>query len=518
MFIPYQKSIILVLSFLTLPYTYSMTSLRNLAATELADALLIQTPEEQSASLDGLSEEIKAAIKEAVINKYRVELTSPLVFQLHQYRGHTGRLYVSGMIDSVAFTSDGKQALINEYSGGYSAAYQYTPYLWDLTTGKCIKTLDSCEIFKKTLKTNAILTDANIEAHTGAYKTVFNTNKTRALTASKDQTIRLWDLVANTYTEIHMHTTNVYVGEVAFSPDDKTVLIIFDSIVPHLLDLNTGAPIAVLSESNTYITELAISPDSKTAVTTDDNGHLRLWDLNTGQCIKQSSMHTNNVSSIAFSPDGKTALTGSLDKTARLWKLPNLETLSLEQLLCIIKLNQAPINLDNPQACKTLESFTPIIDTVATLPALDYPKNPLIKAYIDHKRKQLLEAAAHDDVATVMTLVERGFNFNTCDKAGNNIWHYAFKGTNGKPSEKVLEFLLSLKGHVQGIKHRNSAGLPAFIVGILHHREFMLAFLNKYYIPASPDFTSSNTPDSTNSNAPATPQGNKTRTARCTIQ
>ena len=503
MYIPYRKTIILVVSFLALPY--SVACLHDLPTPELVDALLTQTPQEQSASLDGLSEETKATIKEALINKYRVELTSPLVFQLHQLRKHNPHKNSDNMVRSVAFSSDGKHAIIEERECMFSTQYQ-----WDLTTGKCIKSSDP--FTKPNLVPTLTLAGTATEAHPGTYITVFNVDSTRAFTASEDYTIRLWHLSENSYTTIPIDH-NSKVTEVAFSPDGKTVLIAFYRTAPCLLDSNTGKCIKVLSKSSkTFITALAISPNGKTALATDENHHFHLWDLNTGQRIK--TVRASNVSAIAFSPDAKTALANSSDrgKVVCLWNLPCFDELTLEQLLFIARLSQAPINLDNKQTRNMLGSFSSIIDIVTKLPVLDYHKNPLIKAYIDFKRRELLDAAAHDNVATVIVLIERGFNFNTCDKAGNNLWHYAFKGTNSKPSEKVLEFLLSLKGHVQGVKQRNSAGLPAFAEGILHHREFMLAFLNKYYIPASPD--------STNSNAPVqTTSGNKRAlTPTCTIQ
>ncbi|MBA3954915.1 ankyrin repeat domain-containing protein, partial [Candidatus Dependentiae bacterium] len=110
----------------------------------------------------------------------------------------------------------------------------------------------------------------------------------------------------------------------------------------------------------------------------------------------------------------------------------------------------------------------------------DYSTNILVKAYVDLKRRQLLQAAAYDDIDTVTALLKKGFCLNTCDKAGNTLWHYAFKGSAGKASAKVLEFLATLEGTEKGFKKANKAGIPSFVEGLIYNKDFTQRFIATY--------------------------------------
>ncbi|MBA3954496.1 hypothetical protein H0X48_04215, partial [Candidatus Dependentiae bacterium] len=205
----------------------------------------------------------------------------------------------------------------------------------------------------------------------------------------------------------------------------------------------------------------------------------RLWNLNTLES-QELRGHTSHVNSVAFSPDGKYALTGSLDNTARLWHIPYLEKLTLEQLFFMIQLSKSAVNLDSPDEQHMLGSFESAIGLLPRISHEDYKNNILVKVYIDMKRRQLLQAAAHDDVATVSKLLKRGFTLNTCDKLGNNLWHYAFRGHNCKPSEQVLNLLLSLEGTQKGFNKTNKHGQTPYVQGLIYNKEFTQQFIANY--------------------------------------
>ena len=69
------------------------------------------------------------------------------------------------------------------------------------------------------------------------------------------------------------------------------------------------------------IGDLAISPDGKTIVTAGHDKTARLWDVATGRPIGAALKHRGAVFAAAFSPDGKGVLTAGDDGLARLWAI-----------------------------------------------------------------------------------------------------------------------------------------------------------------------------------------------------
>ncbi|MBA3537631.1 MAG: hypothetical protein H0T84_13660 [Tatlockia sp.] len=280
--------------------------------------------------------------------------------------------------------------------------------------------------------------------------------------------------------ELKGHTK--FLTSVAFSPDGKSGLTGSWDKTARLWDLSTLQSRELKGHTD-FVDSVAFSPDGNYALTGSWDKTACLWDVVTLQ-PREFIGHTSYVSSVAFSPDGKYALTGSHDNIARLWNLTNRDILDLEQLLFIHKLMENKINVYDAHNQEVLESLAPVIDGSAKLPSQSYTTNPLVKAYIDDKRYQLLQAAAYDSVATVVYLLKRGFSLNTCDKVGNNLWHYAFQGCVKDeivyPSREVLQLLLSLEGTDKGCRKTNKIGLSPLIVGLIYNKEFTRDFIAKY--------------------------------------
>ncbi|OGO61355.1 MAG: hypothetical protein A2032_00275 [Chloroflexi bacterium RBG_19FT_COMBO_49_13] len=117
-----------------------------------------------------------------------------------------------------------------------------------------------------------------LPGHTkGVFGLSFNSDGTRLITASYDQTVKTWDLTTSSEVLTLLHPSGGFIYGVAFSPDGKWLV-------------TTGA--------------------DKTA---------RIWELASGKLIQTLEGHTDFVNGAAFSPDGTLLATASADRTVRVW-------------------------------------------------------------------------------------------------------------------------------------------------------------------------------------------------------
>ena len=146
----------------------------------------------------------------------------------------------------------------------------------------------------------------------------FSPDGTRIVTASWDDTARIWD--ANTGKEIKiLEGHKGMVNSAAFSPDGTRIITASDDKTARIWDANTGKEIKILEGHENTVTSAAFSPDGTRIVTASRDGTVRIWDANTGKEIKILEGHMDTVTSAAFSLDGTHIVTASDDKTARIW-------------------------------------------------------------------------------------------------------------------------------------------------------------------------------------------------------
>jgi WD40 repeat protein len=173
--------------------------------------------------------------------------------------------------------------------------------------------------------------------HTGDIEGIaFAPDGRTALTASQDNTVKLWDLA--TGKDIRTFKGNSSgdiprIYSVAFAPDGRSALSgAFDTL--SLWDVTTGKEIRSFygARDFSYVQSVAFAPDGRTALsgswTKDPNcpgemcesedGRLLLWDVATGKLVRSFGDNLATVYSVAFAPDGRTVLS-AIGLTVKLW-------------------------------------------------------------------------------------------------------------------------------------------------------------------------------------------------------
>jgi WD40 repeat protein len=237
----------------------------------------------------------------------------------------------------VSFSPDGKTLA--------SASSDKTVKLWEVGTGKELKTLNGHQslVFSvsfspdgktlasassdKTVKLWDVGTGKELKTLKGHQDMVWSVSYSpdgkTLASASFDGTVKLWDVA----TGKELKTLKGHqdrVWGVSFSPDGKTLASASQDATVKLWDMATGKELKTLNEHRDWVISVSFSPDGKTLASASSDKTVKLWDVGTSKELKTLKGHQDQVNSVSFSPDGKTLASGSADKTVRIWAVKAL--------------------------------------------------------------------------------------------------------------------------------------------------------------------------------------------------
>jgi len=144
---------------------------------------------------------------------------------------------------------------------------------------------------------------------------VFSRDGTRILTASRDNTAKLWDAASGKLICSFAHQDDV--THAAFSPGGARILTASADHSAKMWDATSGKLMASFAHQD-RISDAVFSPDGGRILTASADNTAKLWDAPSARLIA-SFAHEGAVESAEFSPDGGRILTASADGTAKLW-------------------------------------------------------------------------------------------------------------------------------------------------------------------------------------------------------
>ncbi|WP_069470017.1 NACHT and WD repeat domain-containing protein [Candidatus Marithrix sp. Canyon 246] len=165
-----------------------------------------------------------------------------------------------------------------------------------------------------------------LKGHRGSVLSLaFSPDNNLLASASKDGTVRIWNL--NTNTEIGRLTQHRGdVLSVAFSPNGKMIATGGEDSTIILWDAATFKSIGSSLKNHDFkVWSVAFSPNGKYLASGSYDTNIIIWNVETMVELGRFEQHKKTVYSLAFSPDSKKLVSASFDKTLRLWDIENLQ-------------------------------------------------------------------------------------------------------------------------------------------------------------------------------------------------
>lgn len=153
----------------------------------------------------------------------------------------------------------------------------------------------------------------------GLYYVTFSPDSKLALTASADQTARLWEIPSGRL----LHVLDDHEGKVfhaEFSHDGTQVVSVGADGIGRLWDTRTGRNIRALRGHTDEIRHAAFSKDDRFIVTSSRDDTVRVWSTESGDQQHVLKAHVADVTHSDFSPNGELVVSTG-DRTPRIWNL-----------------------------------------------------------------------------------------------------------------------------------------------------------------------------------------------------
>jgi len=142
----------------------------------------------------------------------------------------------------------------------------------------------------------------------------------KAITASDDRTVRLWDLQERSQLKKFQHHA-AGVGFASFSRDEKKLISGAGDSTVRVLNLE-GSPQEVIFRGHSAVVSAVVeTSDGKKLISGSDDNAIKIWDSESKKLKSSLKGHEGPVKSLALTSDDHYLLSGSEDTTLKIWDL-----------------------------------------------------------------------------------------------------------------------------------------------------------------------------------------------------
>jgi WD40 repeat protein/GTPase SAR1 family protein len=142
----------------------------------------------------------------------------------------------------------------------------------------------------------------------------------KAVSASWDKTLKVWDLDSGRELFKLVGHSNVVTG-VAVTPDGRRVVSASWDKTLKVWNLESGRELCTLTGHSQIVNGVAITPDGHWIISSSDDNTLKVWDLESGQELYTLDGHSDTTNKVTVTPDGRRAVSTSNDNTLKVWDL-----------------------------------------------------------------------------------------------------------------------------------------------------------------------------------------------------
>lgn len=143
--------------------------------------------------------------------------------------------------------------------------------------------------------------------------------------ASKDETVKIWDTTSKIQYASLQHQNSVYA--IAFSPQDSTLASGSSKGYVEFWDVDSKKRLDIFKPKDfSSVNSIAFNFNGSILAVGGDGDwtegkHLEIWDVNSKKVIHFLVGHSDPVNSVAFSPNGQLLASGSKDGSVKLWNV-----------------------------------------------------------------------------------------------------------------------------------------------------------------------------------------------------
>lgn len=244
----------------------------------------------------------------------------------------------------------------------------------------------------------------NFSPHGAVAGVAFSPDGTRVVSASWDNSAKIWDARTGKALLKLAGVHRGYVNTAVFSPDGQRVVTAGDDGLAVVWEAAQARPLVRLEGHEDRVRSATFSPDGVQILTASTDRTARIWDARTGRQLRQLRGHTWGLLRASYSADGRKIVTAAEDNSARVW-----DAQSGEQL----------VQLDGHTAAVTDAVFSPI-DSRRVLTG---SQDNTVKLWDAGTGKEILTLQGHAQEVTSVAFSPDGVNaLTTCRDGTAILW------------------------------------------------------------------------------------------------